>query len=68
MESKKNRFQKGSEEAKQFMAELRAKRGKKGGGSTPPPPPPSPVNCECPPSIEKPKSKRSNKKNIVVDF
>jgi hypothetical protein len=67
MESKKNRFQKGSEEAKQFMAELRAKRGKKGGGSTPPPPPSSPVNCECPPT-EKPKTKRSNKKHIVVDF
>jgi len=66
MESKKNRFEKGSEEAKQFMAELRAKRGKKGGGSTPPPPPPP--NCDCPPSIEKPKTKRSNKNNIVVDF
>ena len=67
MESKKNRFEKGSEEAKKFMAELRSKRGKKGGGSTPPPPPSSPVNCECPPT-EKPKTKRSNKKNIVVDF
>ena len=66
MESKKNRFEKGSEEAKTFMAELRAKRGKKGGGSTPPPS--SPANCECPPSTDKPKTKRSNKKNIVVDF
>ena len=66
MESKKTRFARGSEEAKQFMAELRAKRGKKGGGSTPPPPPPP--NCDCPPSIEKPKTKRSNKNNIVVDF
>jgi hypothetical protein len=68
MESKKNRFEKGSEEAKKFMAELRSKRGKKGGGSTPPPLPSSPVNCECPPPTEKPKTKRSNKKNIVVDF
>jgi len=65
MESKKNRFEKGSEEAKKFMVELRAKRGKKGGGSTPPPS--SPANCECPP-IDKPKTKRLNKKNIVVDF
>ena len=66
MESKKNRFQKGSEEAKKFMAELRSKRGKKGGGSTPTPP--SPANCGCPPTDKPIKSKRSNKKNIVVDF
>jgi len=66
MESKKQRFAKGSEEAKAYMSELRAKRkGNKGGGNTPPPPPPSPANCECP-STEKPK--RRNNKNIVVDF
>ena len=63
--SKKNRFEKGSDAAKQYMAELRAKRGNKGGGNTPPPPPPSP-NCDCVPTTEKPK--RRNNKNIVVDF
>ena len=61
--SKKNRFEKGSEEARKYMAELRAKRGNKGGGSNPPPPPPA--NCDCVPT-EKPK--RRNNKNIVVDF
>ena len=63
--SKKNRFEKGSEEARMYMAELRAKRGNKGGGSNPPPPPPA--NCDCVPTTEKPKTKRNNK-NIVVDF
>ena len=63
--SKKNRFEKGSEEAKAYMAGLRAKRGNKGGGSNPPPPPPA--NCDCvPTTTEKPK--RRNNKNIVVDF
>ena len=66
---KKNRFLRGSPEAKAYMAELRAKRGNKGGGgsNTPPPaaPPAAPV-CECPPTTEKPK--RTNNKNIVVDF
>ena len=68
MESKKQRFAKGSEEAKAYMAQLRSKRGgNKGGGNTPPPPPPSP-NCDCvPTTTEKPKTKRNNK-NIVVDF
>ena len=65
MESKKQRFAKGSEEAKAYMAELRSKRGNKGGGNTPPPPPAAPV-CECPRTTEKPK--RRNNKNIVVDF
>ena len=38
MESKKQRFAKGSEEAKAYMSELRAKRkGNKGGSNTPPP-------------------------------
>ena len=64
--SKKNRFEKGSEEAKAYMAGLRSKRGNKGGGSNPPPPPPA--NCDCvPTTTEKPKTKRNNK-NIVVDF
>ena len=63
--SKKNRFEKGSDEAKEYMAGLRAKRGNKGGGSNPPPPPPA--NCDCvPTTTEKPK--RRNNKNIVVDF
>ena len=67
MESKKQRFAKGSEEAKAYMAELWAKRkGNKGGSNTPPPPPSAPV-CECPPTSDKPKTKRNNK-NIVVDF
>jgi hypothetical protein len=65
MESKKQRFTKGSEEAKEYMAGLRAKRGNKGGGSNPPPPPPA--NCDCVPTTEKLKTKRNNK-NIVVDF
>ena len=65
MEGKKQRFAKGSEEAKKYMAELRAKRGtKNGGGSSAPP-----ACSECPPctTTEKPKTKRNNK-NIVVDF
>jgi len=65
--SKKNRFEKGSEEAKAYMAGLRSKRGNKnGGGSNPPPPPPPSPNCDCVPTTEKPK--RRNNKNIVVDF
>ena len=68
MESKKQRFSKGSEEAKAYMAELRAKRkGNKGGGGSNTPPPPSPANCECP-TTEKPIPKRTNNKNIIVDF
>ena len=69
MESKKQRFEKGSDAAMQYMSELRAKRkGNKGGGgsNTPPPPPAAPV-CECP-TTEKPKPKRTNNKNIIVDF
>jgi hypothetical protein len=67
MESKKQRFAKGSEEAKEYMAGLRAKRGNKGGSGTNPPPPPPPANCDCvPTTTEKPK--RRNNKNIVVDF
>ena len=62
---RKSRFQKGSEEAKSFMAELRSKRG----GKTPAPSPspsPSPSPEPIPPSVAEPK-KRS-KKNIIVDF
>lgn len=65
MESKKQRFAKGSEEAKAYMAGLRAKRNKGGGGSNTPPPP---ANCAPCSSPEKPKTKKTNNKNIVVDF
>ena len=66
---KKNRFEKGSEAAKEFMATLRAKKGKK----TPPAPPAPPASPPSPPasagsipsSLE---PKRRNKKNITVDF
>jgi len=71
METKK-RLIKGSEEAKQWMANLRALRkgGNKGGNNTPPPAAP----CTCPPpsidipteTIKKNKSKKNNK--IIVDF
>ena len=44
---KKNRFEKGSEAAKEFMATLRAKKGKK----TPAPPaPPAPSSPPSPPA------------------
>jgi hypothetical protein len=60
---RKSRFQKGSEEAKSFMAELRSKRGNK----TPTPAPsPAPSPEPIPPPVAEPK-KRS-KKNIIVDF
>ena len=62
---RKSRFQKGSEEAKSFMAELRSKRG----GKTPAPSPaPSPVPSIIPepPTVAEPKKR--GKKNIIVDF
>ena len=67
---KKNRFEKGSQEAKDFMATLRAKKGNK------PPAPPAPPTPSSPPSPPAsagsiPSSlepKRRNKKNITVDF
>ena len=69
---RKNRFEKGSEAAKEFMATLRAKKGKK----TPAPAPPAPPAPSSPPSPPAsagsiPSSlepKRRNKKNITVDF
>ena len=63
MESKKQRFAKGSEEAKAYMAGLRAKRGNKGGGNTPPPPP---ANCDCVPTTEKPKLKEIIKILLLI--
>lgn len=70
METKK-RLIKGSEEAKQWMANLRALRkgGNKGGNNAPPAAP-----CNCTPhsidipteTIKKNKSKKNNK--IIVDF
>jgi hypothetical protein len=66
---KKNRFEKGSDAAKEFMAGLRAKKGNK----KPPQPPPAPPSPPSPPpsSGSIPSSlqpKRRNKKNITVDF
>jgi hypothetical protein len=67
---RKNRFEKGSEAAKEFMATLRAKKGNK---PPAPPAPPAPSSPPSPPasagsipsSLE---PKRRNKKNITVDF
>lgn len=68
METKK-RLVKGSEEAKKYMSDLRAKRGNKSGGSNTPPAAPcscSPSNDEPTETIKKNKSKKNNK--IIVDF
>ena len=58
---RKSRFQKGSEEAKTFMAELRSKRG----GKTPAPSPaPSPEPIPQPPvAVAEPKKRREKKYN-----
>ena len=68
METKK-RLIKGSEEAKKYMSDLRAKRGNKSGGSNTPPAAP----CSCPPpSVDEPtetiKKNKSKKNKIIVDF
>ena len=65
MENKKTRLVKGSEQAKQYMSELRAKRGAnkppvETPTPTPPPPPTQPIE------IPAPTKSRSNK--INVDF
>lgn len=73
MEVKKGRLVKGSDAAKSFMAELRAKRkGNKGGGGSAAPPasdiPPAPKQEDIiiePPPIE---PKRRSRKKITVDF
>ena len=64
---RKNRFEKGSDEAKAFMATLRAKKGNKTPTPPAPPSPPSPPAAagSIPSSLE---PKRRNKKNITVDF
>ena len=70
---RKIRFEKGSEAAKEFMATLRAKKGKKTSTPPAPPAPPAPSSPPSPPasagsipsSLE---PKRRNKKNITVDF
>ena len=64
---RKNRFEKGSQEAKDFMATLRAKKGNKTPTPPAPPSPPSPPAAagSIPSSLE---PKRRNKKNITVDF
>ena len=66
----KKRLIKGSEEAKKYMSDLRAKRGNKNGGNnTPPPAAPA---CNCPPSTDEPtesiKKNKSKKNKIIVDF
>ena len=63
---RKNRFEKGSLEAKEFMATLRAKKGNKKPPQTPPAPPSPPTSAGSIPSSLQPK--RRNKKNITVDF
>ena len=65
---KKNRFEKGSQEAKDFMATLRAKKGNKPPAPPAPPasPPSPPASAGSIPSSLEPK--RRNKKNITVDF
>jgi hypothetical protein len=67
---RKNRFQKGSDEAKAFMATLRAKKGNKPPAPQAPPapssPPSPPASAGSIPSSLEPK--RRNKKNITVDF
>ena len=64
---RKNRFEKGSDEAKAFMATLRAKKGNKPPAPPAPPAPSSPPASagSIPSSLE---PKRRNKKNITVDF
>ena len=67
---RKNRFEKGSQEARDFMATLRAKKGKKTSTPPTPPAPPSPPSPPAssgsiPSSLE---PKRRNKKQITVDF
>ena len=66
MESKKSRLVKGSKEACDYMATLRAKRGKKTGESNTPPPPPKQeeIIIEPPPIAPK----RRSRKKITVDF
>ena len=77
MESKKTRLVKGSDEAKEFMKNLRSKRGMKkdDGNSSPPQPPASPPSPPSPPppsiipTVEPTKQRRSKKQqNISVDF
>jgi hypothetical protein len=72
MEVKKGRLVKGSDAAKSFMAELRAKRGKKGGGGSAAPPAsdcsPAPKQEDIiiePPPVE---ARRRSRKKITVDF
>ena len=68
IKTRKSRFEKGSVQAKEFMAELRAKRG---GGKTPAPTPspsPEPLPIPQPPSPPVAEPKKRSKKNIIVDF
>ena len=62
---KKSRFEKGSQEAKEFMAQLRSKRGGKTPAPTPAPSP-DPLPIPEPPPVAEPKKR--GKKHIIVDF
>jgi len=62
---KKSRFEKGSVQAKEFMATLRAKRGGKTPAPTPAPSP-EPIPIPQPPPVTE--QKKRTKKNIIVDF
>ena len=64
---RKSRFEKGSQEARDFMATLRAKKGNKNPTPPAPPSPPSPPAAagSIPSSLE---PKKRNKKNMTVDF
>ena len=74
--TKKSRFVKGSDEAKEHMKMLRSKKGGKNTPTPPPPPSPSSVSSQQEEEpiiidpiiqkLEKPKLKRNKK--IIVDF
>jgi len=64
MENKPKRLVKGSEEAKEHMANLRSKRGSKKPIETTP----TPIEPPIEPPIEKPISKSKSRKTLSVDF
>jgi len=65
MENKpKTRLVKGSEQAKQYMSELRSKRGANKTPVETPTPPTTPIETPTQPTI----SKRKSNKNLNVDF
>jgi hypothetical protein len=62
MENKPKRLVKGSEEAKEHMANLRSKRGSKKPIEV------TPIEQPIEPPIEKPIPKSRSRKNLSVDF